>query len=148
MLLKRELASIFVVMALVAGAAIGYFGNPNAGKTSIETTISTESQTTTETAISAYTYTTTLVRQENVTSAVVVQCAESEYVVWSIEISSNGSLFGGTSTQSSPVTTFNSTTLPAQLIGYATITTSYYNGTLSGPINIWYTTNCTVIPSS
>lgn len=60
----------------------------------------------------AYVYT-TLAEPGNITGAVVVQCIESEYVVWSIEISSNGSVFGGTSTQSDVVTTFNSTTLAA-----------------------------------
>ena len=125
--LKGQIASLLIVMALVVGASIGYFGNTAAPRT------------TTETVIRTYTVTTTLAGESN-----VERCIVTEYLLWAI-----GELTGptilGSSTQSYPVQTYQTSTSAEQTVGFETTTTAPYAGTLAGALAIWNSTTCTYI---
>jgi len=87
--MKGQIAVVLIVVALFAGAAIGYLGN-----TSSQTTI-------------AKTYTLTQ-------GSGLEACTVTQYALWSIESVHNGtSIGGGTSTASNVVTTFQTTGLPS-----------------------------------
>lgn len=86
--MKGQIAVVLIVVALFAGAAIGYFGG-----TSFQTTVTK-------------TYT--------LTQGLGEACTVTQYAVWSIESVHNGtSIGGGTSTESNVVTTFQTTGLPS-----------------------------------
>ena len=108
--MKRQIAVVLIVVALFVGAAIGYFGG-----TAFQTTVTK-------------TYTLALVSGLEV-------CTVTEYHVWSVESINNGNTVGGTTTQSYPVTTF-------QTSSYPTSTTNTYTGTLTGAISYWNGTTC------
>ena len=94
--------------------------------------------TVTKTVVSTYTTTLTLPQ-----GTFIEQCVVTEYHVWSIESISGTYTAGGTSTQSSPVTTYQTSASVSQTAGYVTTTTSYYTGTLTGAIAYWNSTACT-----
>ncbi len=148
--MKRQIASILIVTALVVGAGIGYFGHTPATSTITETIMSTytESNTTTETAISTYTLTTTLPQGTNTTAfpqGLSMRCILTEYHVWMIASIGNTTTSYGTSTQSYDVQTYQTTTSITQAVGSVTTTTANYNGTLTGALAIWNSTVCTYI---
>jgi hypothetical protein len=68
--LKGQIASLLIVVALIVGAGVGYFGS------------STTTKTTTETVIR--TYTTTLPGESG-----VERCVISGYTVWAVEEASS-----------------------------------------------------------
>ena len=86
---KGQIAVVLIVVALFAGAAIGYFGHASS-----QTTV-TRTYTLTE-------------------GSGLEACTVTQYTVWSIESVHNGtSIGGGTSTESNVVTTFQTTGLPS-----------------------------------
>lgn len=114
--MKGQIAVVLIVVALFAGAAIGYLGNP------------TPSGTVTKTS------TTTVVQESG-----EQLCIVTEYHVWSVERIQNSTTIGGTSTQDYPVTSFVTT-------GFPTSTTVTYTGTLTGALAYWNSTSCYLIP--
>jgi hypothetical protein len=124
--LKGQIASLLIVVALIVGAGVGYFGS------------STTTKTTTETVIR--TYTTTLPGESG-----VERCVISGYTVWAVEEASSSSTIQGTSTQSSAIRTYQTSTSAERTVGFETTTMTSYTGTLSGPIAIWNSTACTFI---
>jgi len=87
--MKGQIAVVLIVVALFAGAAIGYFGN-----TAFQTT---------------FTKTYTLTQGSGLEA-----CTVTQYAIWSIESVHNGtSIGGGTSTSSGVVTTFQTTGYPS-----------------------------------
>jgi len=115
--LKGEIASVLVVVALIAGAGIGYLGGSAFPTTVTKTIVTTLTQ-----------------------GSGLEECSVTEYHVWSVESIYNSTTMGGTSTQSYPVTTF-------QTSGYPTITTNTYTGTLTGAIAYWNATSCSGVNS-
>lgn len=109
--MKGQIAVVLIVVALFAGAAIGYFGNPN-----------------------PKTVATTLVQGSG-----EQLCIVTENTVWAVRSIHNGTTLGGTSTQENPVTSFVTTGLP-------TSTVVNYTGTLTGPLALWNSTSCYLIP--
>jgi len=86
---KGQIAVVLIVVALFAGAAIGYFGNTSSQKTVTKT------------------YTVTQ-------GSGLEACTVTQYAIWSIESIHDGtSIGGGTSTSSNVVTTFQTTGLPS-----------------------------------
>ena len=114
--MKGQIAVALIVVALFAGAAIGYFGNPSPVRTVIKTS-------------------TTIVEQASGEQL----CIVTEYHVWSVETLGNNTTVGGTSTQDYPVTSFVTT-------GFPTSTTATYNGTTTGYLAYWNSTSCYLIP--
>ena len=87
--MKGQIAVVLIVVALFAGAAIGYFGNTSSQKTVTKT------------------YTVTQ-------GSGLEACTVTQYAIWSIESIHDGtSIGGGTSTSSNVVTTFQTTGLPS-----------------------------------
>ena len=86
--MKGQIAVVLIVVALFAGAAVGYFGN-NPSQTTVTKT---------------YTLT---------QGSGLEACTVTQYAVWSIESVHNGTSVGGTSTESNVVTTFQTTGLPS-----------------------------------
>jgi len=113
---KGQIAVVLIVVALFAGAAIGYLGNP------------TRLRTVTETS------TTTVVEASG-----EQLCIVTEYHVWSVETVRNNTTIGGTSTQDYPITSFVTT-------GFPTSTTATYNQTTTGALAYWNSTSCYLIP--
>ena len=113
--MKGQFASVLIVIALLIGVGIGYLAD-----TSIPNTVTR-----------TYTFTTTILH-----GAAPEVCTVVEYHVWSVETLVNGTTtVGGTSTQSYPVTTF-------QTSGYSTVTSTTYTGTLTGQLAYWNSTSC------
>jgi hypothetical protein len=126
--LRGQVASFLIVVALIIGAGIGYFGNTAAPRT------------TTETVIRTYTATTTLAGESH-----VERCVVTVYTVWAVEEVSNSNTIRGTSTQSDPVQTYQTSASAEHTVGFETTTMVSYTGTLSGPIALWNGTACTFI---
>ncbi len=114
--MKGQVASTLVIVALIVGVGIGYVAN-----TSGQGTV---------TKVTTFTYTTTINGDTTSETCIVV-----EYHVWSVETVGNSTTVGGTSTQSYPVTTFQTT-------GYPTFTSVTFTGTLMGAIDYWNDTTC------
>ena len=113
--MNGQVASVLIVVALIAGAGIGYLegtGNPpTVTQTFLHTTV--------------------------ITQVGGEECTVTEYHVWSVESIHNSTTIGGTSTQSYPVTTFETS-------GYPTYTTNTFTGTLTGAIAYWNATSCSL----
>lgn len=155
--MKREIASILIVIALIIGAALGYLANATSSKTTTERVTQTyiTTNTRTETAISTYTITTTL-PQTNITTSPrqsVLLCIVTEYEainMLEIENSTTTTLsFPTTSTMSTNVQTYKTIIPTSQSAGFETTTTSYPNyssSTRTGAIlSSWTTTVCTIV---
>ena len=125
--MKGQVASVLIVATLIVGAGLGYF---------VGTSFSA-----TKTVVSTYTTTLTLPQ-----GTFVERCVVTEYGVWSIESVSGTQTTGGTSTQSHPVTTYQTSATVSQTVGYETTMTTTYTGTLTGAIASWNSTACTYIP--
>lgn len=126
--MKGQTASILIVVALIIGAGIGYFGNTVSSKTTTETTIKT------------YTITTTLPGESG-----VEQCVVTDYTVWEVLEVAGSSTIQTTSIRSNAVQTYQTSTSVEQTIGFETTTTASYTGTLTGAVAIWNSTTCTFI---
>ena len=124
--LKGQIASLLIVVALIVGTGIGYFGSSTTTKTATETVIKT--------------YTTTLSGESG-----VERCVVSDYTVWAVEEISSSSTIQGSSTQSSAIRTYQTSTSVEQPVGFETTTTTSNTGTWTGPIAIWNSTVCTFI---
>ena len=127
-----RVAAAILVAALVVAVAI-------LATSSVGTTVT---KTVPEPTTTTITYTTVLTLSQG---AFVERCVVTEYHVWSIETIGSTYTTGGTSTQSYPVTTYQTSASVSQTVGYAITTTNYYSGTLTGAIAIWNTTACTYI---
>jgi hypothetical protein len=130
------LVAAIVVTAVVVSAAI-FAASPFS--TTVTKTLP-ETTTTTSTIVSTYTTTVTLPQ-----GSLAEQCVVTEYHVWSIESISGTSTIGGTSTQSQPVTTYQTSASVSQTVGYVTTTTNTYTGTTTGYLAYWNSTACTYI---
>lgn len=75
----------------------------------------------------------------------LVRCIVTEYQVWELESFYSYSTTFTTSTQSYPVTTYQSRTTAGQTIGYITTTTNTFAGTTTGALAFWNNTACTYI---
>jgi len=113
---KGQIAVVLIVVALFAGAAIGYLGNPTPVKTVTRTSTTTVEHASGEQL-----------------------CIVTEYHVWSVETVGNNTTAGGTSTQEYPITSFVTT-------GFPTSTTATYPGTTTGALAYWNSTSCYLIP--
>ena len=127
-----RVAAAIVVAAVVVAVAI-------LATSSVGTTVT---KTVPEPTTTTITYTTTLTLSQG---ALVEQCVVTEYHVWSTQSVSGTYTLGGTSTQSYPVTTYQTSASVSQTVGYAITTTNYYSGTLTGAIAVWNSTACTYI---
>jgi len=137
--MKGQVAVLLIVVALIIGAGIDYFGNTAASKTTTETVIKTDT-TTVETYTT--TYPTTSI---NMGVSGVAQCIVTEYHVWAIEeITTSSSTIRATSTQSYVVLTYQTSTVEPT-VGFQTTSTTFYSGTLTGAIAYWNSTTCTLI---
>ena len=114
--MKGQIAVVLMVVALFAGAAIGYFGNPTPVRILTKTSTTTVEQSSGEQL-----------------------CIVTEYHVWSVETVRNNTTVGGTTTQDYPITSFVTT-------GFPTSTTVTYNGTTTGYLAYWNSTSCYLIP--
>jgi len=137
--MKGQIAVLFMVVALIIGAGIGYFGNTAASRTTTETVIKTYS-TTVETFTTTYPATSI-----NLGVSGVAQCVVTEYHVWAIEeLTASSSTIRATSTQSYLVLTYQTSTVEPT-VGFRTTSTTFYSGTLTGAIAYWNSTTCTLI---
>ena len=127
--MKGQIAAVLVVVALVAGAGIGYFGSTTASRTAIRTLTST--------------FTTTVTLPQG--GSEVVRCVLTRYVVWEIaHIEGNTTSYGST-TETSDLRTYQTTTSVTQTVGYVTTYTSSYTGTITGALAEGNYTTCTYI---
>jgi len=139
--MKGQIAVLLIMVALIIGAGIGYFGNTVASRTTTETVIKTY---TTIVETYATTYPTTSI---NLGVSGVAQCVVTEYHVWAIlEITTSSSTIRATSTQSYAVQTYQTSTVEPT-VGFRTTSTTSYSGTLTGAIAYWNSTTCTLISS-
>jgi len=128
--MKGQVAAILVVIALIAGAGIGYFSNTPVRRT------------TTQTLTSTFTTTVTLPQS----GSEVVRCVLTRYAVWEIaHIESNTTSYGST-TETSDLRTYQTTTSVLQTVGYVTTSTTSYTGTITGALAEGNYTTCTYIP--
>lgn len=125
-LMKGQIASLLIVVALIVGVGVGYFGNVALSKTTTGTIVKI--------------YTTTLAGESQ-----VERCVVTEYHVWEVEEITGSSTIQSTSTQSYLVQTYQTSTSVGQMVGFETTTTTSYTGTLTGAIAIWNSTTCTFI---
>jgi uncharacterized protein (UPF0333 family) len=125
----RENVAALVVLALVIGAAIGYFGNTSANGT------------TTQTVIRTYTITTTFLQGESE----VMRCVLTQYAVWKIAHIENSTTSYGNTTETSGLQTYQTTTSVVQIVGYVTTSTSSYTGTITGALAEGNYTICTYV---
>ena len=132
--MKREITSILIVAALIIGAGIGYYGNTRGSRTTTVTATFTANNTKTETVVSNYTVTTTMPSVNNSVGVDVMECALTIY-----------DIIGGNSTGSISPQLYNTTTSLSQIVGFATTTTNSSNVTLSGTVEEWTVTACTVV---
>ena len=114
--MKGQIAVVLIVVALFAGAAIGYFGNQTLVRTVTDTSTTTVKEASGEQL-----------------------CIVTEYHIWSVETVGNNTTVGGTSTQDYPITSFVTT-------GFPSSTTATYNGTTTGYLAYWNSTSCYRIP--
>jgi len=154
--MKGQFASILVVVALIVGAGIGYFGNGTKATTQTVMITFTTNNAMIETTVSTYTVTATIPEETNSTvipaGESVMQCDVTVYSVISFismeNFTTTTSTSGGFTTLSYPIQMFNATTSLTETAGYAT-TTTYVNpsSTISGAKAVWTTSACTVISS-
>ena len=130
--MKGQVASILIVVALMAGSGIGYFASMNPGHTTTETVVTT--------------YTVTLPQGPG-----LLRCVVTEYTVWMVGYASSGTvsvLSYSTTTEETPIQTYTSSTSLTQTVGFAftTASTAPYTVTLTGPIAEGNYTTCTYAP--
>ena len=118
-----------MVVALVIGVGVGYFGSA-ASVGSVTETI-------------AKTNTTTITVPQG--GSEILRCVLTQYVVWMIaHVGSNTTSYGST-TDTSDIRTYQTTTSVFQAVGYVTTFTSSYTGTMTGAIARGNYTTCTYI---
>lgn len=125
--MKGQVASALIVVALVVGSGIGYFANTNSNHATTETVVTT--------------YTVTLPQGSG-----LLRCVVTEYSVWLVGYGNGGVASSySTTTQQAPVQTYTNTTTVTQTVGFTTISTSAYTGTVTGAIAQGNYTTCTYI---
>jgi len=124
--LKGQIAAVLIVVALVAGAGIGYFVSAAAVGTVTET------------------YTTTITFPQG--GSAVVRCVLTRYSVWETARIGNGTTSFGSTTETSDIQTYQTTTSVTQTVGYMTTSTTTYTGTITGAVAEGNYTTCTYIP--
>jgi hypothetical protein len=127
--MKERVAAVLIVLALVAGAAVGYLSN------------STSNGTTTETLIRTYTITTTFPQGESE----IMRCVLTRYAVWEIAHVQNSTTSYGNTTETSALQTFQTTASVMRIVGFVTTSTSSYTGTITGALAEGNYTICTYI---
>ncbi len=131
--MKGQVAATLIVVALITGSGIGYFArNTSAGTT-------TEMVVTTETVVSTYTVT--------LPGSGLLSCVVTEYSVWVLGYGSGGVATSySTTTEQTPVSTYTSSTTATQAVGFTTVSTSPYGGTVTGALARGNYTTCTYAP--
>lgn len=128
--MRGQVATILIVLALMVGAGLGYFGN------------STTNNTTTVTKNYTYTVTTTFSQG----GSAVMQCVLTQYTVFEIEHIQNSTITSyGNSTETTNLKTYQTSTSLTQSVGYVTTSTSPYTGTITGALAKGNYTTCTYI---
>jgi len=128
--MRGQVATILIVLALIVGAGLGYFGN------------STTNNTTTVTKNYTYTITTTFSQG----GSAVMQCVLTQYTVWEIEHIQNSTITSyGRSTETTNLKTYQTSTSLTQSVGYVTTSTSSYTGTITGALAKGNYTTCTYL---
>ena len=137
-----RVASVLILVALVAGSGIGYLANANSTHTDTYTAVTTYTYRTTETIVTTYTAT-------SPEGSGLLRCVVTEYTVWMVAyVSSGGTSYSySTTTEQSPISTYTSTTTATQTVGFTTVTTSAYTGTITGALAKGNFTTCTYISS-
>lgn len=135
--MKREIISILIVLALIIGVVVGYYGN--SPKTTTITATYTLNQTKTETKVSNYTVTTTAFSVDNSSNLVGVEVMRCALTVYNI--------VGGNTTDSTSPQLYNTTTSLTQTVGFVSTTTGS-SSTFNGRVGVWTVTACTVVSNS
>lgn len=134
--MKGRIASILIGAALVIGLGAGYFAH--AGNTT--TLTATQTLTTEQTLVSTVTLTT-----DQPQGSAILRCIITQYEVWYAALNTNSTSASNVFTTSYNETTYQITTATSEAAGFAETTTSYFTGTLTGPVELWNTTVCSYV---
>ncbi len=126
----------------MVGSGIGYFANTSSAHTNTYGVVTTYTYRTTETVVTTYTVT-------SPGGSGLLLCVVTEYTVWMVAyVSSGGTSYSySTTTELSPIQTYTSTTTATQTVGFTTVSTSPYGGTITGALAKGNYTTCTYISS-